>query len=380
MKIVIFLILFLNLSLNALDSKINISLAQFTSEVSFITNKNILISSDINTSISYNFPDLSNTQDVFNAYSTFLSLKGYYLIKRDSIYILNKKSFELSSYSYKIKNNSYKDISNYLNFKNIKFVYSNDSNSIFFQSDKNDYKNIYDDLSSLDVQSKQVTLKITIFEYSSSDIQERGISSFSSSSYDSNFNLESFLSSIISPVSSSTLTYQSIDFNLALSFLDTEGVINIKQSPYVLARNNDKFVFKAVQNIPFKTSTTTTESANTSQNESIEYKDVGLKIDGTAFIYDDYVSLDLSLIVEDIISQSSDNIPQTYKRELTTPANVRFGDVLLLTGLKRTKSETKDYSIPYLSNIPYFGSIFQYKSNFESTVNISISVEVLNSE
>ncbi|MDY0121558.1 MAG: hypothetical protein RBR54_06415 [Sulfurimonas sp.] len=377
MKIQIFLILFLSLSLSAFENKNNLSLAQFTNEVSFISKKNILISSDINTSISYNFPDLTNTQDVFNAYNTFLSLKGYYLIKRDSIYILNKKSSSSSFYSYKIKNNSYKDLTNYLNFKNIKNVYMNDSNIIYFESLENNYEHILNDLISLDVQSQQVTLKITIFEYSSSDIQERGISSFSRSSYDSNFNLESFLSSIISPVSSSTLTYQSTDFNLALSFLDTEGVINIKQSPYVLARNNDKFVFKAVQNIPFKTSTTTTESANTSQNESIQYKDVGLKIDGIAFIYDDYVSLDLSLIVEDIISQSQDNIPQTYKRELKSLSNVNYGDVLLLSGLKRTKREINDYSIPYLSGIPYLGSIFQYTNESETELNIAISIEVL---
>ena len=97
---------------------------------------------------------------------------------------------------------------------------------------------------------------------------------------------------------------------------------------------------------------------------------------GIAYIYDDYVSLDLMLIVEDLIN-SVDNVPSTYKRELKSLSNVSYGDVLLLSGLKRTKKEINDYSVPFISNIPYLGELFKYKSNNETQLNIAISIEVL---
>lgn len=208
------------------------------------------------------------------------------------------------------------------------------------------------------------------------DVQPVQLSQSSSSQTPLNFP-STIINGIIAPVANSTITFKSDNFNYALSLLESNKLIDIKQSPFILARNNDKFKFYAVDNIPFKTSSTTTQAANLSTNESIDYKDVGLKIDGKALIYDDYVSLDLLLIVEDIISQTTDNIPQTYKRQLNSLSNVSYGHVLLLSGLKRTKKQTNDYSIPYLSNIPYLGELFKYKNDSEEYLDISIAIEVI---
>ena len=364
------------------------SLKEFSKMVSQYNNLNVYIDEDINSSVSLYVPDKITDKDILKLFEISLS-KNHFNLKRfnNNLYVSKKIPFDTHFYTYKLKYNTSLDCKALLDFHRIPYTYLKDTSTFLISTTEKKYKEVLQLLQTTDQKKKQVTLKITIFEYSEGDIKERGISSFSkeesmivqgeetSQSY-----VTKLLSTIIAPVSSSTLTYKSSDFNMALSFLDTENMIEIKQSPYILARNNDKFNFQAVTNIPFKTTTTTTESANTSTNESINYKDVGLKIDGIAFIYDDYVSLDLSLIVEDIISQSQDNIPQTYKRELKSLSNVNYGDVLLLSGLKRTKREINDYSIPYLSSIPWLGSIFQYTNESETELNIAISIEVLEIE
>lgn len=364
-----------------------ISLLDFSEYVSTYNNVNIYIDDDVNSSISLFVPDKIRDTDMLQLFEQTLNKKNYNLKKFSNNYYITKKThYTDTHYKYKLKYNTFLDCKNLLDFHKVKYTFLKDTSTFLISTTAHKYKEIQELLQLTDTKKEQVTLKITIFEYNEGDLMERGISSLSKK--DSKIlrtgedtqeeYITKLISSIIAPVTNPTLTYKSTDFNLALSYLDTKNFLKVLQNPTILVRNNDKFTFNAVDNIAFKTSSTTTESANTSTNESIQYKDVGLKISGVAFIYDDYVSLDLNLIVEDIISQTSDNIPQTYKRELNSPANVKFGDVLLLSGLKRTKREVNDYSIPYLSGIPYLGSIFQYKSESESLINISISIEVLN--
>ena len=166
-------------------------------------------------------------------------------------------------------------------------------------------------------------------------------------------------------------------FYSAIRFLNEDKKINLKQFPYILAKNNKKFKFEAVQNIPYLVSSTTTQATNTSNQNTTEYKDVGLKINGKAFLHDDYITLDLSLVVEDLVSSAGTTTPQTYKRVLESSTNIDYNKVLLLSGLKRIKHTRNDYSIPYLSNIPFLGDIFKYKTNSDEEINITIAIEVL---
>ena len=154
------------------------------------------------------------------------------------------------------------------------------------------------------------------------------------------------------------------------------NLLKITQNPFILAQDRSNFVFEAVTNVPYKTSETTTNSTLNGSQTNINYKDVGLKISGTAFINSDVINLDLNLSVEDILSISNDQ-PTTYKRFLKSNASLKRGQVLLLSGIKQTKVKNSDFSIPFISNLPYLGEIFKYKSENYETSNISIAIQVL---
>ncbi|EQB39632.1 hypothetical protein M947_06460 [Sulfurimonas hongkongensis] len=377
--LIILTLIFLNLS------AVDLTLKQFSQEVSQYNNLNIYIDEDINASISYTIPDRISPKDILKYFEITLNKQGYNLKKfNNNLYISKKVAYKNRDYIYNLKYNTSKDCKKLLDFYNVKYSYLEDTSTFLISTTENDYSLIKSLLEQTDKKKNQVTLKITIFEYNENELKERGLSSISKKDSDviqtgdntqGEF-IKSLIDTIIAPVNSSTLIYKSKDFNFALSLLDSDFLIDVKQSPFILARDNDKFNFKAVENIPYKTSSTTVENTTSTQSESIEYKDVGLVVSGVAYIYDDYVSLDLLLIVEDLI-KSVDNVPSTYKRELKSLSNVNYGDVLLLSGLKRSKKEISDYSIPFISNIPYLGEIFKYKSNSETLLNIAISIEVL---
>lgn len=386
----IIMTLLLSLALSA-DSFKDMTLIDFTELVSSYTDNNFYLDEDINKSLSLFVPSDLNGKDLIKLLELSLKKNDYNLKKLNNNYYIEKKKHFLPenfNFSYKLKYNTSEDCKTILDFHHVKYKYLKDTSTFLLSAKISQYNEILPLLQQTDIKKKQVTLKITIFEFSNDELKEKGLSSLSlhdkqplNISTSSSQSQASFpttvLNGIFSPVTNSTITFKSYNFNYALSLLDSHNLIDIKQSPFILARNNDKFQFYAVDNIPFKTSSTTTQAANLSTNESIEYKDVGLKIDGIAFIYDDYVSLDLSLVVEDIISQSPDNIPQTYKRQLNSLSNVSYGDVLLLSGLKRTKKNINDYSVPYLSNIPYLGELFKYKKHSHEYLDITIAIEVI---
>jgi type II secretory pathway component GspD/PulD (secretin) len=384
-KIVIMLISFLVLGANQSNK---LTLAEFAKVVSDYNNVNVYIDEDINASIMLYVPDRIRSYDVKKLFEITLEKHDFNFKTLGQTYYISKKiPYSVNNHYYPLKFNTVIDCKNILEFYGIKHSFLKDSSTFLISATDQKFKEVKKLLDLADRKKEQVILKIMIFEYQDDDIKNRGINNFNyQSSISSDKYIEGekntvtsvnkFLSALVSPLSNSNLTFGTKDFSLALSFLDENKLIDVKQFPYILSRNNDKFVFKAVQNIPYQKSSTKTEASNTSTQTETDYKDIGLIIDGISFIYNDYVSLDLNLIIEDLISINN-NMPQTYKREINSKSNVNYGDVLLLSGLKRQKTIKNDWSIPYLSNIPYFGEIFKYESESLQNLNIAIAIEVI---
>lgn len=83
----------------------------------------------------------------------------------------------------------------------------------------------------------------------------------------------------------------------------------------------------------------------------------------------------INLIIEDILDDGP--TPTSFKRTLSSNSNVAYDDVLILSGIKKEKIVKSDYSVPYLSNIPFLGAVFQYKTNSKDDTRITIAIQVL---
>jgi general secretion pathway protein D len=365
----------------AYDLNKDISLIDFANKVSISNDVNIVIDEDLNTSISFSFPSVKKEKDLFNIFKIMLSKKGFNLKKLGDIYYLTKKvKYKVNSYLYNLKYNSFDDCSKLLDSIGVKYTYLNDINSILISSTKNDYTRLKSFLDRVDVKQNQVILKIMVFEHSDDDVSDIGFKY--GSTYTSATNeREIAINSILFPISSNVHKLSDINFYGAVKFLNEHNILHAKQFPYILAKNNKKFLFEAVENLPFLVTTTTTEATNTSEQNSIEYRDVGLKINGLSLIHKDYITLDIDLVIEDLVNGTVlSATPQTYKRHIQSNTNINYNEVLLLSGLKRTKHTVTDFNVPFISNIPYLGELFKYKSKNDTEINITIAIEVIKSK
>lgn len=361
------------------NSNTDISLNELALRLSSQNNITIYIDEDLKkTKVSLYVPDKIRNKDFLNLFKNTVKKIDMSFKKNGSFYYLTKnKKILINDYLYKLKYNSFSDCKKLLEQLGTKHIYLEDSNSIFINSTSERYKVLSSLLSQIDVKQNQVILKIMIFEYNEELLKEKGFQ-VGSIYKDITQATQTALNAIIAPLSTSKRIMSSFDFYGALKLLNQDNILDVKQYPYITTKHNKNFEFLAVENIPYLTSSTKTEATNTSEQTSIIYKDVGLKIKGIPFIYDDYVSLDLDLVIEDLLPTNIDNnMPKTYKRYIHSNTDVNYNDVLLLSGIKRKQIINNNYSIPILSNIPYLGEIFKYKTSTKNDLTIVIAIEVI---
>jgi len=370
---ILLITLFLIQSLYA-EIEREISLLDFTELLSAHNNINIYIDDNISSNVSLFVPEDIKPQDYFDMFKLSIRKLGYDVLKKGDVYFIDKiPERQIYSYFLDLKYNSFDDVSKYLKFKNITFEYISSSNRFVIYTYPAVIASIIKDVERVDVQKRQVTLKFTIIEISDDDIEHIGVD-FTSSTVSTD--VKSVLQAFLKPLETNKLVFESGHFYTALKLYNEKNKLNINQNPFILVQDGKEFSFQAVTNIPYKTSETVTQSTINSEQTKIDYKDVGLKISGTPYINSHFVNLDLNLSIEDILSVT-DNSPTTYKRHLKSNSNLQYGQVLILSGIKQTKIKDSDYSVPYISNIPYLGEIFKYNSRSNQVSNISIAIEVV---
>lgn len=376
-NIVVLLLIILNCSSFANDNYSSVTLSDFARKVSFDSGVNIYIDEEIQKDeVSFYFNG-SDSKNLLEQFKISVSKRGFKLKYIDNVYYLTKELEEdIKPFVYTLKNDSFEDIQKYLSmYEGLKFEHLKGSNNLLIFSTNTSKHTILKDLKLLDIYKKQLTLKFTIIEFTDTDIKEIGFK-WSNTYKDISKSTAHAIDSILLPFSTQSPFLDKLHFYGALKLLNQKNDFKVLQSPFVLVKHGQNFTFTAGENIPYIEKTTVTEATNKSEENSIIYKDVGLKIEGKSLIFDDYLTLDLDLIVEDIIS-NNDFMPQTYKRSLTSSTNLQFDKVLLLSGIKKNKIEKNSLEVPFVSNIPYLGEIFKYKYETNTNLNITIAIEVI---
>jgi general secretion pathway protein D len=145
---------------------------------------------------------------------------------------------------------------------------------------------------------------------------------------------------------------------------------NILSQPSIVTLDHQEAQIKVGQEVPFLTgqytNTSTTGGTNLPTNpfQTIERKDVGLKLLVTPHINEgDGVRLDIEQEVSSLapsVQGASDLI--TNKRELKTSVLVSDGGMLVLGGLISDQVIQNVSKVPALGDIPVLGNLFRYRS------------------
>jgi MSHA biogenesis protein MshL len=173
------------------------------------------------------------------------------------------------------------------------------------------------------------------------------------------------------------------NFAAMLSFLETQGDVQVLSSPRIAALNNQKAVLKVGTDALYVTnvttnSTTTTTSTTSSPTVTLQPFFSGISLDVTPQIDDaGTVMLHVHPSVTDVTEETKVidlGNDTTLKLPLATSAinetdsvvRVRDGQIVAIGGLMQ-QSVTKDHSgMPGLGRLPVVGNLFSFKSSSKS--------------
>lgn len=147
--------------------------------------------------------------------------------------------------------------------------------------------------------------------------------------------------------------------------------VNILSTPQLLATDNQEATITVGKNIPYQTTTSTT---NNDTYNSYEYRDVGKTLKITPQISKGrMVRLNLSLEVSSLES-TTDFRPTTLKRSVETTVMVKDAGTVVIGGLIDDTISRTDYKVPCLGDIPGLGWLFKTRSTANEKTNLFIFI------
>jgi len=176
------------------------------------------------------------------------------------------------------------------------------------------------------------------------------------------------------------LAIQTPNFAALLSFLETQGNVQVLSSPRIAALNNQKAVLKVGSDDTFVTSVTnnvtTSGNGNTVNSPTVGTKTYfsGISLDVTPQIDDTGTVMlhvhpaisvattkNLSLTLGDAGTYQVPGVAISIN-ETDSMVRVRDGQIVAIGGLMQQSGNTSTAGLPVLSDAPVVGNLFRYKS------------------
>jgi len=168
-----------------------------------------------------------------------------------------------------------------------------------------------------------------------------------------------------------TATFWSIHSNIAASIkaLDKKGLFKTLAEPNLVVKSGEKGKFIAGQRIPF---TTTTIAGTGGSSVSVQFEEVGVKLDfAPTLLKDGFINLKIDPVEVSTIDPSTPTVlsqgqfPIINKRSTSTVVDLKEGESLVLSGLISSEASRAISKFPILGDIPIIGALFRSK-NFQN--------------
>lgn len=227
-----------------------------------------------------------------------------------------------------------------------------------------------------DTDEPEVLLELEVIEVSSNRLTELGVQI-----------PDTFSLSLIPPGSAKGLTLDNIRNlgrgnvgvkvgDLVVNLKRQVGDVNTLASPRIRVKNREKAKVLVGDKIPV---ITTTQGTGGFVSESVNYIDVGLKLDVEPTVYaDDDVAIKLALEVSSLgnqIKTAAGSIAyQIGTRNATTLLRLHDGQTQLLAGLISRDERTSASRLPGVGDIPVVGRLFSNQADSSQRTELVLAV------
>lgn len=178
-------------------------------------------------------------------------------------------------------------------------------------------------------------------------------------------------------------TTQATIGNVVINARKEDQDSNILANPRIRVRNKEKAKIQVGDRVPLITTTSTSTGF---VSESVNYVDVGLKLEVEPTIYLDEevaikVNLEVSHLVREIQSKSGALSYQIGSRGANTVLRLKDGETQILAGLISDEDRSSSSKVPLVGELPIAGRLFgsQKDDDHRSEILLSITPRVVRS-
>lgn len=226
-------------------------------------------------------------------------------------------------------------------------------------------------IASQDLMSPEVVLEVEVLEVSSNILRELGIRYPDQISYSlvgAAGTAGSMTLSEFNNINARMVRVAITNPALVITLKNQEGNSNLLANPRIRVKNREKAKIHIGDKVPVITSTST---ATGIVGESVNYLDIGLKLDvePTVYLNDEVgikVGMEVSNIVREIRSSTGTLTYQVGTRNAATTLQLKDGETQILAGLISDEDRKTATKVPGLGHLPIVGRLF---SNDNDTVS-----------
>ena len=293
--------------------------------------------------------------------------------------------------------------------RDIKVVPDPATNSLVITARADEFEALNDVIKKLDIVRKQVFIEALIMEVNAKNTFSFGIN-WAGAQQDGNFAVIGGVntgggSATLQPGGTVALpsglslgalllnafSIGGTEYNIQsiLSLVKGNSDVNVLATPQLLTLDNEEASVEVVDNIPFsKESTASNDGTFTTQ--SMDYKDVGVKLKIVPRISDDgslrlEVEQEVSRVANSLLTLTNgDQIvaPTTRKRLIKSTILLQDKQTAVIGGLLDDSTETIQSGVPVLSDIPLLGWLFKSRSETKTktTLFVFITPKIIRSQ
>jgi len=225
-----------------------------------------------------------------------------------------------------------------------------------------------------DMADPEVMLEMEVVEVSRSRLQELGIQ------YPSQIGVAGATAGATSITLEALRNVNSGQINVsplpAINFKKNTSDFNVLANPRIRVRNNEKARVQVGDKVPV---ITTTATAGVGSSETVQYVDVGLKLEVEPRItLDDYVNIRVALEVSSLGTKTTltngSTVYQIGTRNASTILRLKDGETQVLAGLISDDERNSANKLPGLGDIPLLGRLFSNQSDSKSKTEIVLAI------
>ncbi len=277
--------------------------------------------------------------------------------------------------------------------QNVKIVADTETNALVITGSREEYLVVENVIKKLDIPRRMVYLEALIMEVNVSKDFNIGvqwadgggsiIGGFSGSASDPYGNLNQMttdpgslpagfsLGVLKTGIEIGGVTFPNL--GAVVNAYKSDDEINVIATPQILTTDNKKASIKVGENVPYITSLNTTDSSQDYTN--YEYKDVATTLTITPQVNQaEVVRLEIGVEVIKLKDSSAVGTPTTFTRSADTTVIVHNEETVVIGGIIGQDTNSGEYKVPLLGDIPVLGWLFKSRSDTNNKTNLFIFI------